>query len=793
MKTTPSPLVALLGSICLLTTAQAQNSWYLHGSQSSPDNWNTPGDWYSAPSGGTAATTINATDNYYENGFTARTPDSTSASTFGGLSLTLNGGGLFIKDDSSTTVTAITNLISNGSTIQNSSGGTQIFDVTNFNNVGATALNSGGTTRNINLTIGTLSGNGNLDVVGGGIIYLSVTSSAATFLGNIYTDDAATLTLQTNLTFGGSLMVGSGTVVVLNGSVNCAGLVVSGTTYAAGTYSFATLNAAYPSIFTSGTGSITVRTPADLYLHASQGGNDNWNTLTDWFTTPTGGTNPPSINPSDDFFTNNDDVRTPNNSSPAVFGGATLTMDGGGVLIKATSGTALTTIGNFVSTGGTIAAASTFEDVAITNFNNESGTATFDSDANNRGFNLTVGTLVGDGAITFLGRGGATLDLSVTDASNYTGTLTLSSSSTGTLTFTNPLFSAGSLDVGSGNTVVLNQAVTFTGLTVGSTVEPPGTYSASSLGFTGSGSLTVKPHPAQMFGVDFSGLEDDSGIYPPAASDYEYFGVTKGLKLVRLPFTWERMQPTLNGALSSTYLADVDAQVSMAASDGMQIILDVHNYDRYNGNLVGSADVPYSAFENLWTQLATHYAGNTTVYGYDIMNEPNGTGGTWPTAAQDAVNAIRAVDTEHFILVEGDSYSSADVWGSSNPGLPITDSANRTIYEAHCYFSNANDDSYGTYAAEGAYPDKGVLLVAPFVAWLKVNHQWGMIGEYGVPKNDSRWNVVLNNFMKYIQENGLSGTDWAGPGFNPASYQLGIEPTDGVDAPQMSVLELYTP
>ncbi len=81
-----------------------------------------------------------------------------------------------------------------------------------------------------------------------------------------------------------------------------------------------------------------------------------------------------------------------------------------------------------------------------------------------------------------------------------------------------------------------------------------------------------------------------------------------------------------------------------------------HNYDKYGTNLVGSTAVPVTAFQDVWTQIATHYATETAVLGYDLMNEPVGTGNTWWSTAQSAVNAIRLVDTTHYIIVEGDSW-----------------------------------------------------------------------------------------------------------------------------------------
>jgi len=301
----------------------------------------------------------------------------------------------------------------------------------------------------------------------------------------------------------------------------------------------------------------------------------------------------------------------------------------------------------------------------------------------------------------------------------------------------------------------------------------------------------------RMFGVNLAGGEGGTvpGTYGtnyiyPNDNEFAYYH-GKNQNIIRVPFRWERVQRTLNAALDTNELARLDSVVGYAASRGMKVLLDMHNYDRYNGNLVGSASVPYAAFTDVWQRLADHFKTSTAIYAYGLMNEPHDTGGTWPTAAQAGVNGVRASDTIHWITICGDSWAGASGWAASNPNLAsVTDSSGKIIYEAHCYFANSNNDQYGTYDAEGAYPDKGVVKVSPFVYWLKQHNARGLIGEYGVPGNDSRWLPVLDHFLAYLYANGVSGTDWAG-GPWWGSYSLSIEPTSNftVDKPQMSVLQ----
>lgn len=303
----------------------------------------------------------------------------------------------------------------------------------------------------------------------------------------------------------------------------------------------------------------------------------------------------------------------------------------------------------------------------------------------------------------------------------------------------------------------------------------------------------------RMFGVNLAGGEGGTvpGTYGthyiyPNANEFTYYA-GKNQNLIRLPFRWKRVQRTLYGALDSAEMTRLDGVIALASARGMKVLLDMHDYARYDGNLIGSAAVPNSAFTDVWQKIAARYSANTAIYAYGIMNEPHSTGGLWPAAAQAGVDGVRLADTTHWVTVCGENWSNAATWPTSNPNLNVIDSANKLIYEAHCYFANTNNDIYGTYDAEGAYPDKGVVKVSPFIYWLKQRNARGLIGEFGVPGNDARWNVVLDRFMSYLYANGVSGTYWAGGPWWSQTYALSVEPTSNftVDKPQMSILQNY--
>lgn len=300
-----------------------------------------------------------------------------------------------------------------------------------------------------------------------------------------------------------------------------------------------------------------------------------------------------------------------------------------------------------------------------------------------------------------------------------------------------------------------------------------------------------------LAGADF-GETHLPGVYGtdytyPTASELDYYR-GKGLNLIRLPFRWERMQPTLSGPLDPAQLGYMDTFIAAAKARNMSVILDAHNYGRYNGAVIGSDAVTNTNFADFWKRLAAHYRGETAITGFGLSNEPHDMSGHWPAAAQAATDAIRATDTTHAVIVAGDCWSGAAQWQDCNANLAVNDSTGNIIYEAHEYFDRDHSGTYpvgatGTsYDAAGAPTEgSGATLVQPFLSWLTAHNARGFMGEYGVANDDPRWLPVLDGFLTALDGAKVSGTYWAaGPWWG--EYVTTIEPKGGGDRPPMAIL-----
>lgn len=306
-------------------------------------------------------------------------------------------------------------------------------------------------------------------------------------------------------------------------------------------------------------------------------------------------------------------------------------------------------------------------------------------------------------------------------------------------------------------------------------------------------------------GVNLDGAEwqkwrANENEFWPTIQELDYFK-SKGMNTVRLPISWEQFQPTLNGPLDQNEMTQLHIFLEAAEARGIKVILSLQNFNRYNlnhgpqgqggnpdvaGTLVGDPGVPVSAFQDFWARMARDVnedpEESAAIGGWDLMNEPFNTNGTWVGTATAAVQAIRATGDKHAVVIEGDA------WARDFSGFEqLAKSDQNVVFSAHTYWDSGS----------GAYPDKnpppntniGVEKIKPFVDWLKQNDAEGFVGEWGVPTNNPAWNPHITNFITYLNQNGVGNLVWAaGPGWKD-DYTLSVEPVNGQDRPIMPAIE----
>ncbi len=305
-------------------------------------------------------------------------------------------------------------------------------------------------------------------------------------------------------------------------------------------------------------------------------------------------------------------------------------------------------------------------------------------------------------------------------------------------------------------------------------------------------------------GVSLAGADFGENVLPgvfgkeytyPNQTEVDYFN-TKGMNIYRLPFRWERLQRSLNADFDADETARLDAFVNATTAKGKIVILDPHNYARYNGQLIGSSDVPYTAFADFWRRLALRYKSNPNVV-FGLVNEPHDMPtAQWVSAANTAIAAIRAAGSSNTIFVPGNRWTGAWTWftqdqdGASNAEamLNVTDPGNNMVFEVHQYLdvdgSGRNDECVSATI--------GSERLKAFTGWLRDHNRKGFVGELASGRN-AQCDAALEDMVGYIESNQdalLRGwTYWAaGPWWGNVNS---LEPQGDQDARQMGVLQKF--
>lgn len=258
--------------------------------------------------------------------------------------------------------------------------------------------------------------------------------------------------------------------------------------------------------------------------------------------------------------------------------------------------------------------------------------------------------------------------------------------------------------------------------------------------------------------------------------------VEMGFNSIRLPMHYNLFTLPIEDepvAGQNTWLdkgfAMVDTMLAWCTEREIYLILDMHaapggqgrdaaisDYDASKPSLWES-ELNKGKLVALWKQLAQRYADESWLGGYDLINEPNWNfTGNNPNGCNENTNvplrelygriteAIREVDTNHIIIIEG------NCWGNNHNGLtPPWD--DKLVYSFHKYWSTNDQGSI-----------QGMIN-------LRNTHNvpiW--CGESG--ENSNHW---YTDAVRLLEENGVGWAWWTWKKFDSFSGIASIQPPDG--------------
>jgi endoglucanase len=225
-----------------------------------------------------------------------------------------------------------------------------------------------------------------------------------------------------------------------------------------------------------------------------------------------------------------------------------------------------------------------------------------------------------------------------------------------------------------------------------------------------------------------------------AIQQMEHFIGDDGLNTFRLPVSWQFLvDDRLGGPLDEDNFAAYDRLVQGCVDTGAKLcIIDVHNYARWNGRIIGQGGPSNEQFAALWSQMAERYV-NVPNIAFDLMNEPHDLDiRTWSRSVQAAVTAIReAGATQQMILLPGTDYMSAKTFVSSGSAEALSaiqnpdGSTENLVYNVHRYL---DFDHSGTHAE--CVTNNIDDSFAPLAQYLRDNGRTAMLTETGGGPHD---------------------------------------------------------
>jgi endoglucanase len=278
------------------------------------------------------------------------------------------------------------------------------------------------------------------------------------------------------------------------------------------------------------------------------------------------------------------------------------------------------------------------------------------------------------------------------------------------------------------------------------------------------------------FGVDtsgsWSGYPTTSIAYTGQAQMASF--VNAGMNAFRLPVAWQYLANGTPGSLNQGNFATYNQLVQGCLNTNASMcIVDLHNYARWNGQIIGQGGPSNQDYASFWGQLAAKYGNNTRV-AFDTMNEPHDLDmGAWAATLQAVVTAIRnAGATNNPIFLSGTGYASLGAFASSSGpqllGIKNPDgTTNNLIFSVHQYL----DSNFSGTSDECSQDVTG--SVQALAGWLRSNGRKAVVLETGGGNTQSCVNFVCKELdvINQNQDVFLGVTMWAAGAFD-ASYAL---------------------
>jgi len=251
------------------------------------------------------------------------------------------------------------------------------------------------------------------------------------------------------------------------------------------------------------------------------------------------------------------------------------------------------------------------------------------------------------------------------------------------------------------------------------------------------------------------------------------FIAQQGANTIRLPFNYKLFcdEDYMGQTGTKDGYQRIDSVVSWCKANNLYLILDMHDCpggqtgdnidDSYGYPWLFESEKSQQLFCDIWREIAQRYSQETTILGYELMNEPiahyfankDSLYQQLQPLYKKAVAAIRQVDKNHIILLGGAHWNSF-FW-------MLNDSTydDKLMYTCHRYGGPATKEA-----------------IAHYINFRDSMNRPMYMGEFG--HNTMEWQ---HDFVKVLKDNNIGYTFWPYKKVDE-SCMMGIKRPEGWDS-----------
>ncbi|HOO33841.1 MAG TPA: glycoside hydrolase family 5 protein [Thermotogota bacterium] len=183
---------------------------------------------------------------------------------------------------------------------------------------------------------------------------------------------------------------------------------------------------------------------------------------------------------------------------------------------------------------------------------------------------------------------------------------------------------------------------------------------------------------------------------------------SKGFETVRIPVDWSYHIVEERGlTIDNTFLERVQHVVDLAIANDLSVILSFHGFDDFNNLPQENSGKFIQIWERLTTVFLNQYPEKLF---FELFNEPHDklTAEIWDQIQSEAVEAIRAIEKERWLIITGAEWGNAE----SLQGLSLPENRSRILATFHMYEPYLFTHQGVPWLSE-AYSTTGILWPGP--------------------------------------------------------------------------------